>query len=239
MKVTRLSYFLIVWLLCIISFLMVLPFQALVTNKPLMLTGVQLLWKTMQVAVVYGLMICIGAVLSIRQGIKFLFLEHIFAIGQLLGPGLLAGFLCATFLVVTDLFIFHSLSPSTHAITIHPLYGLGGAFYGALNEEVNLRLFFCSLIASVGALIFKNRYRTGIIWMSIVVSSIIFGLGHLQAVTAPLTPLLFTKIVMLNSVAGIIFGWLFWYKGFEVAVCAHFVTDIILFVVVPLLQAMF
>ena len=74
-------------------------------------------------------------------------------------------------------------------------------------------------------------------WLAIILSAIIFGIGHLPTVLAIATPtpLLITRITLLNAVGGIIFGWLYWKKGLESAMISHFSADIVLHVIVPLL----
>lgn len=74
-------------------------------------------------------------------------------------------------------------------------------------------------------------------WAAIILAAFLFGVGHLPAATATgmdLTLLLTLRIILLNAVGGIIFGWLYWKKGLEAAVIAHFTADIGLHVVLPL-----
>jgi membrane protease YdiL (CAAX protease family) len=43
------------------------------------------------------------------------------------------------------------------------------------------------------------------------------------------------KVILLNAVGGIIFGWLYWKKGLESAMISHFSADIVLHVILPLI----
>ena len=63
----------------------------------------------------------------------------------------------------------------------------------------------------------------------------VFGLSHLPATAAltTITSLVIFRAVLLNGIAGIIFGWLFWKKGLEAAIISHFVADIVLLVIFP------
>ena len=45
------------------------------------------------------------------------------------------------------------------------------------------------------------------------------------------------RTVMLNGLAGLGFGWLYWRQGFESAVLAHFCADLVLHVAAPLAMA--
>jgi membrane protease YdiL (CAAX protease family) len=44
-----------------------------------------------------------------------------------------------------------------------------------------------------------------------------------------------TRALLLNGIAGLAFGWLYWKRGLEMAMIAHFTGDFILLVVVPML----
>jgi membrane protease YdiL (CAAX protease family) len=44
-----------------------------------------------------------------------------------------------------------------------------------------------------------------------------------------------TRIILLNALGGIVFGCLYWKKGLEAAIIAHFSADIVLHVLLPLL----
>jgi membrane protease YdiL (CAAX protease family) len=69
-------------------------------------------------------------------------------------------------------------------------------------------------------------------WVANVIAALIFGLGHLPATRAlaPLTPLLVVRAVLLNGGPGILFGYLFWKRGLESAMLAHFTTDLLIHV---------
>jgi hypothetical protein len=78
-------------------------------------------------------------------------------------------------------------------------------------------------------------------WMSIVLSSILFGFGHLP-ITGDLiamSPMVAVRAVLLSGVVGIIFGWLYQKYGLESAMISHFSCDLMLHVVVPLVASLF
>jgi len=83
----------------------------------------------------------------------------------------------------------------------------------------------------------QNQPTKAEIIVSIFLAAIIFGLGHLP-ITASLTnlnPLIISRAIILNGIGGIVFGWLFWKKGLESAMIAHFTADIFLLTLLPLL----
>lgn len=112
--------------------------------------------------------------------------------------------------------------------------------YGGIVEELLMRLFLVSLFAWVLGKIFrskdiiKNNY---IMWVAIVVAAVIFGLGHLPATATltSITPVVITRAIVLNGIGGLVFGWLYWKRGLEYAILAHFTTDIVLLAIIPAL----
>ena len=60
-------------------------------------------------------------------------------------------------------------------------------------------------------------------WTAIVISAVLFGVGHLPALAqaVALTPALIARTVLLNAIAGILFGWLYWQRSLETAMIAH------------------
>jgi membrane protease YdiL (CAAX protease family) len=58
---------------------------------------------------------------------------------------------------------------------------------------------------------------------AIVLSAILFGVGHLPALAAtyPLTGPLVLRTVALNALVGIGLGWLFWRHSLETGMMAH------------------
>ena len=70
-------------------------------------------------------------------------------------------------------------------------------------------------------------------WTGIIISAVDFGLGHVPAIflflEAP-TPLLIVYAVFVNSVFGVIAGWLYWKKGLEAAMFAHISAHVVLLI---------
>jgi len=71
-------------------------------------------------------------------------------------------------------------------------------------------------------------------WAANLLAAILFGLGHLPATAAlvPLSKIVVLRAVVLNGFAGIIFGYLYWKRGLESAMVAHFSCDLIVHVLV-------
>jgi membrane protease YdiL (CAAX protease family) len=118
------------------------------------------------------------------------------------------------------------------------------SFYGGITEEIQLRLFLLSLLAWIGSRIWRDdhgRPVVGVLWGATILSAIVFGLGHLPALSSmglSITPILLTSTVVQNGVGGVILGWLYWRWGLESAVISHFTADIVILVILPLLVSM-
>jgi len=79
----------------------------------------------------------------------------------------------------------------------------------------------------------KGRGEPRVIFfaIAIIISSVVFGLGHLPMAAAlgvDFTVAIVSYVVVANSVFGLIAGYLYWRKGLEAAVIAHMLTHVIL-----------
>lgn len=105
----------------------------------------------------------------------------------------------------------------------------GRILYGGIYEEVLTRWGLMSLFVWLGALIAGDPTSV-VVWISIVISGILFGLGHLPShlrAGCQKTPLFLTLVISLNLWAALIFGWLFWQYGLISAMIAHMLFHIV------------
>ncbi|WP_143703918.1 MULTISPECIES: CPBP family intramembrane glutamic endopeptidase [Luteimonas] len=131
------------------------------------------------------------------------------------------------------------------------LYGLLASFYGGIVEELQLRLFLMTLLVWLAVWIARlqlpraTRGQTpwptpapALMWAAIIAAAVLFGLGHLPTAAEvwSLDAGVVARTVVLNAIGGIAFGWVFWKRGLEMAVVAHFSADLVLHVLVPLLM---
>ncbi|SEP03596.1 CAAX protease self-immunity [Halogranum amylolyticum] len=98
--------------------------------------------------------------------------------------------------------------------------------YGGITEELLLRYGLMSALAFVGWFVTGRQSDdpgSGIMWVAIVISAVLFGIGHLPALaqSVGLTPALVARTILLNAIAGILFGWLYWQRSLEAAMVAH------------------
>lgn len=112
-------------------------------------------------------------------------------------------------------------------------------FYGGIYEELLTRLFLLSLFAWLLSRFGRKRkgqatpLTAGVLWTANIMAAILFGLGHLPSASLlmPITPLVVFAAITLNGIAGITFGYLYWKRGLEAAMIAHFTGDFIVYVI--------
>ncbi len=114
-------------------------------------------------------------------------------------------------------------------------------FYGGIVEEILMRLFVMSGFTWLLGLVWKapdGGPAAGAFWLANLLATLLFGLGHLPATRqiTKLTPLVVTRAVVLNGLAGLMFGALFIFYGLEAAILAHFCMDIIMHLIYPALK---
>jgi membrane protease YdiL (CAAX protease family) len=226
----------------------VLPYTiALSPSLANILTPIVLVAQVIQAFVVFSISIYLGLLLSQKVGFGMPVLEgkkpvsYISSILKLsIGMGILGGILIILFSIP-----FASLSVTflKAEMSVSIWKRLLASFYGGIAEEIVFRLFLMSLFVWISTKIIKNRdgYPTRIgIWISIIVSSIIFGLGHLGITggVVAITPIVIFRAILLNSIS-VIFSWLYWKKGLESAMIAHFSSDIVIHVITPIVAAFF
>jgi membrane protease YdiL (CAAX protease family) len=98
--------------------------------------------------------------------------------------------------------------------------------YGGITEELMLRFGLMSVLVFVGWRVTgrpEDGPRAAVVWTAIVLAAVLFGAGHLPALaqTVELTPALVARTVLLNAIAGVLFGWLYWRRSLESAILAH------------------
>jgi hypothetical protein len=140
---------------------------------------------------------------------------------------IVSGVAIAIVIVVLDFALFQHAALQRPASARAIAGGLvGGVLYGGLAEEIMMRWGLMSLVAWVGVRLFARNASTApgsILVAAIVIVALLFAAGHLPAaaMTAPLTSGVVARTLLLNAVAGLLFGWLFWRRSLESAMVAH------------------
>ena len=213
----------------------------------------------METTVLYGILAAIGLVIANRIGLGLPVIESWLVgkpdwplVRKFALPAIIAGVLAGIAILALDVWVFNprlmaelsqlgAKQPQAPGQATPAWMGFLASFYGGITEEILLRLFMLSLLAWIGRFVNRasdGRPGFGALWVANILSAILFGLGHLPATVAaglPLDALVITRAIVLNGLAGLVFGWFYWTFGLESAMVSHFSGDMVLHVIWPLL----
>jgi len=152
-------------------------------------------------------------------------------VGLAVGIGILGGVLIIVLDAILMPFVDQDLPQSVIGATQPTVldvlaYAPVRFLYGGITEELMLRFGLVSVLVFIGWRLTgrrSERPRPAVVWAAIVIAAVLFGLGHLPALaqSVSLTPALIARTVVLNAVAGVLFGWLYWQRSLETAMVAH------------------
>jgi membrane protease YdiL (CAAX protease family) len=262
MKTINWKVFLILWIAAIIAVILLLPYALEVQSSAIDLTKlplpmpVLLVIQVVQNAILFAIAIVAGLFFAGRVGLTTPILESATRgepvadkIRAILPLSITLGVIATLILLGLELFYFQpamvkELGNSASALKLQTSQpsawkGFLASFYGGIAEEILLRLFVMSLLVWLGRFISKTvegKPTSAVFWVANILAAVLFGLGHLPttALLVPLTPLVVTRAVILNGLIGVACGWLFWKRGLESAMVAHFSGDLILHVLLAL-----
>lgn len=177
----------------------------------------------------------LGAALAHRVGLKSILagtapasgiarpLFHAVAIGFVLGgaivlaDGVLAPALGDTWQQLRQ----QTPAPSGSSLAI-------GVLYGGIAEEIMMRWGLMSLFVWLLIKGIPNGGRIFVYWSAITLAALAFGAAHLPALAAELvpTPAIILRTLLLNGIAGMLYGWLFWRYHLEASMAAHAATHL-------------
>ena len=132
-------------------------------------------------------------------------------------------------MILSDILFFGNFSEvimDSYAVKPTLVYMLATVTYGAVIEEVMLRLFFMSLIAfALHKLLSKYEGKpvTAVVIAANVISAILFAAGHLPATLLLIgnSPIIIARCFLLNGGLGLLFGLLYRKYGLRYAMIAH------------------
>jgi membrane protease YdiL (CAAX protease family) len=222
---------------CVVGSVFVIPFQ-IGLSPALADLGIELYFAAfIQGLVLFSIVTFFGLILARKVGFTLPILEgehkreNFVAI---LKPSILWGVLSGVLIILLALpfgDITFDLLKAEMAVPIWA--GFLASFYGGIAEEVLMRLFVMSLLTWIFMKIKLSRDTS--IQVAIIISAVLFGLGHLPITGAltDITAVVVARAVLLNGIGAIIFSLLYWKNGLESAMIAHFSADIVLHVITP------
>ena len=132
-------------------------------------------------------------------------------------------------MILSDIWFFgHHSEAIMQSYAVKPTipYVLASVTYGAVIEEVMLRLFLMSLMAFLLHRLLGRKHdkpTTAMLIASNVITAILFAAGHLPATFLILgnSPMVLARCFLLNGGIGLLFGWLYRTYGLRYAMIAH------------------
>lgn len=132
-------------------------------------------------------------------------------------------------LILSDVFFFSKFSSAiaeTYLVKPSIPFILASVTYGAVIEEVMMRLFLMSLVAfALHKLFGKGREypAEAVLIAANVIAALLFAAGHLPATAEMmgLTPMIVLRCFALNGGIGLLFGRLYRKHGLQYAMLAH------------------
>lgn len=217
----------LLWILCILGSLALLPYTYHIGIVPVSASFHKIfLISFFQSVFLFGF-ICLLSYMILQKVEINPFIYSNF-LKRIIFPGIVFGVLLALVLFILQKTLFQfGLNP-----VMHWSFFLA-CIYGAINEEVLLRLFFLTLIYYFFTKIFKDHvnHKKGLLLSAILISSFIFALLHLPSLYK-LDPSFSNYnafgVVVLNILPGIVYGWLYCYRGFWAGALAHFTTNVLM-----------
>ena len=254
--------FFILWIAAILSTLTLLPYvielqsSALTSlDLPIPLPAL-IVFQIVQSAILFAIIIFAGMFFAGRVGLGTPILDSVTRgesalskIRAVLPLSIGLGIIGSLLIIGLEFMIFQpamlkELGDTANALNLRSAQpaawkGFLASFYGGIAEEIQLRLFLMSLLVWLGRFASKaldGKPTSAVFWIANILAAVLFGLGHLPATSllVPLTPLVITRAIVLNGLVGIVFGWLYWKRGLEAAMIAHFSADIVLHVLLAL-----
>lgn len=226
--------FFFLWLACIVGSAAVIPYLYFIGLVPPQVSFVRILTiSNLQAAVIYGFVCVLSYFLLPKTDLEPFQYKPI--LKRVIYPAIFWG----TIVGLTIFFIEKSLFLNSQLSSIHPPFwaGLLASLYGAINEEILLRLFLLTFVYWALTKALKLNRKT-LLWIATLTVALIFGLGHLPAALKLGNPtfLEIGRVLLLNGLAGTVFGWLYWSKGLWTAMGAHFVVDILIHAFLTLIK---
>lgn len=203
---------------------------------PLPLWAVVLL-SGLQTAVLLALAVAVGVWLAPRVGLRAPAVSA-WLVGQPIGsalraqslPGVLGGVAGAAWLWALSWVMPAALQPSDPASAMPLVVKL---LYGGITEELLVRWGVMTLLLWLGWRVVQRgqgQPGKGLVAGAVLLSALLFALGHLpaaQALAGALTVPVVVFVLVGNTAFGLVAGWLYARHGLEAAILAHVLAHLL------------
>ena len=222
---------------CVISSVLTVPYQANLAPGLADLGALLYISAFLNGVIFFSVATFLGLILAPKVGFELPILEQenkLATLKSILPVSVLWGLLAGIIIILCAIpFGNASLEIMAAELAVPVWARFLALFYGGIAEEVLLRLFVMSLFAWV---LIKIKVPKNIsIWAAIIISAVLFGIGHLPftGTLTEITANIVARAIVLNGIGAIIFSLLYWKKGLESAMIAHFAAGIVLRFIAP------
>ncbi|MFS0822280.1 CPBP family intramembrane glutamic endopeptidase [Bacillus sp. 1P02SD] len=240
--------FFIFWIAASIGAIAVIPYQFKMLKgkieedakknptKKIPPTPVLILISIVQSVILLGVSAFIGTWLAPKVDLHWWLIDQWlngtdvpYSISRTILLSVLVGAIASIVIIGLD-FLFMKRMPKVDMDEPSRFQALLASFYGGISEEVLTRLFIMTGVVYVSSLLGLGNASY---WIGILFAALLFGVGHLPAAFGLFgkSNLVVTRTILLNAIPGILFGYLYWKYGIEIAMIAHFTSDIFLHVI--------
>jgi len=242
-KIVNWKTFFILLTACAIGSVLVIPYQAALVPEAAEMGAMLYFMALAQGLVIFSIASFFGLLFAKKTGFALPVLQgknKLKELKKILAPSILWGVTGGILIIALDLLFRDITVDLINPETVIPVWtGFLASFYGGIAEEVLMRLFLMSMLVWIAMKI--KIPRNPAVWIAIVISGVAFGLGHLPltAQLTEITALIVLRAVLLNGTGAVIFSLLYWKRGIESAMIAHFSADIVLHVITPFIVSLF
>ena len=170
-------------------------------------------------------------------------------LSSIVQPALFWATVTAIIAFAIDGFFRWALGVTTPAPEIHARIAVSwwrsglASLWAPWAEEIFDRLFLLSLLAWLGIKLFRvsanSHGRWIALWIANLATALFFGWYHIsneELFVDPVPLIVALRTVLIVLPAGLAFGWIYIRRGLEAAILSHFIIDVIVHVVRPIIE---
>lgn len=220
-----------------------------VEGAPQIGDGVLILLLIVQPSVILAVAVAVGVALSGKVGLRSWLTDRLRGDPPALVSfptvvGTLALTVAAAILALLIDLGFRLVAPDAFAGMPGPdlelIPRLSALLYGGITEELMLRYGLMTALAwGVFALLRARAAanRQVVMWSVVLIVAVVFGAGHVPALSATIEPnaVLVIRTIAINALLGALYGWLYWRYALEHAILAHAFTHGVFWLAGPLM----
>lgn len=200
--------------------------------------------QAMQVTLVFGIVVGVGLFVGRKVGICTPWLDR-WLYGQArdcnaaLAPSIVSGVALGLLTAFGIYGFMAARMPGWPAERSLPIWmRIGAAIYSGIDEELLVRLFLLAIVLWFVRKFARQREHTSVtaFWIANAIVAALFAASYLPTVSmfVPMTSAVVLTIFSVKGISGLVFGYLCWTRGLEMAMLSHFICDLIAHLLGPI-----